>query len=422
MTRRILISGPPSAGAGSGPGTYSPTRLWISLVALSLLTCFLINAASGEGPSTDIAPAFQIDLRSIVKGPLLFEPWGSPEGRLGTPIRSLCFLDNERLAVTVVTQSAGGAELATRGEPNARSAFRLNAVIIEASSGKVLSTPAWPSNSRFAGIVAVNGKGLVMETGEQLALFSPDLVPVKTVTLPPLPANQLTGYWSPHTSWSGRRVLLFAGPAWTKIRWLWLDAENLEVLQSWDDVVTGPVSVSDSQIVREPFSQHVGDPPSALEVGVPGGDWKPIPSTLGARTPHFIGPDLLYFHRAQTINHPAPAEAFLIRTDGSQILRLETAHSGWGPGRSAVSRLGDRFVVLLTELKGSHPALDISGHTVVRGLLVYDRPFRVTSHTLVVRDSRVRDVSAALSPDGRHLALLGYPDPVLEIFAVPPSN
>ena len=392
------------------------------MAVVFLPTCLLINGRAVEAPRTNVAPACRIDLKSVVKEAFLFEPWGSPEGRSGPPVRSIWFLDNQRLAVTVVTQAGGKPELATRGGPNASSPFRLNAVLIDATSGKILDTPGWPSNSRFAGIIAANGKGFVTQRGEELTLLSFDLAPIKQVTLPPLPRNYLTGYWSPHTSWSGRHLLFFAGPAWVKIPWLWVDAESLQVLESWQDVVTGTVTASDDQVVSEPYSRRFGDPPSTLKAEVPGGNWKPIPLTLSASVPRFVGPDLLYFHRYIRGTAPPRAEAFLVRIDGSEIFRLETTHKGWVPGQASVSRVGNRFVILVGKTEGSHPALDIGGYSVLKGLLVYDPPFRAPASTLLVRDSKVRDPSAALSPDGRHLAVLGYPQPLLEIFDLPPTN
>jgi hypothetical protein len=87
-----------------------------------------------------------------------------------------------------------------------------------------------------------------------------------------------------------------------------------------------------------------------------------------------------------------------------------------------VSRVGNRFVILEGEMKGSHPALDIGGQSVLKGVLVYDPPFHVPSYTLTIRDSKVTNASAALSPDGRHLAVLGYREPLLEVFELPPAN
>ena len=353
----------------------------------------------------------------------MVESWTGTEGRFGTPIRSLSFLDSGRLAVTVVTRAQGNPELARRDEPSAASAFQLNALIIEAYSGRVLESPHWPSNSRFAGIIAVNGKGLLIERGQELTLLSPDLKPVKQLTLPPLPAGEFTSYWSFHASPSGRRVLFFAGPIWTRVRWLWVDAEELQVLSTWEDVLNGSVAVSDDQLILQPFMQHAGDPPTTLMVRVPGGEWHPLPSTLQASNPRFVAPDLLCFSRHFEISSVLPSGVFLMRTATGEASRLEPPHKGWGFGRAATSASGGRFVILLNETSGSHPALDIGGHLVLKGFEVFDPPFSVPTFTLEVKDSRIKNPDIpALSPDGRHIAVLAYPDPVLEVYDLPPAK
>ncbi len=390
-----------------------------------LLISFPISVYGGGHSGATVAPLYQIDLRSVVKGPFLFEPWGSPESRSGLPIRSLCFLDNQQIAVTVVTQAGGKPGLATRIEPNSSSPFRLYAILIGASSGRILASPDWPSNSRFAGIVAANDKGFVTESGRDLTLFSTDLTPGKRISLPSLPPNQYTAerYWNPRPSWSGRRVLFLGQVFWIKGPWLWLDAETLQVLDSWQETLTGAVAVSDDHIAMGTGARHFGDPPPFLKVGIPGADWRPIPSTLNAAAPQFVGPDVLYFHRYTSMNMPGPPRVFLMHSDGSEIFNLGPVRKGWGLGKAAVSRVGNRFVILEGETKGSVPMLDIGGHEVLRALLIYDPPFSSPSRSLVVRNSKSRNMDAvALSPDGRHLAICSYPEPVVEVFELPPAN
>jgi hypothetical protein len=395
---------------------------WISSAVVFLLTCSALNATD-KGPSTQIAPAYRIDLRSVIKANAVPQlgtretPW--------VPVVTLHFLDNERLAATVVARAEVATGLAARDKPDAASPFRLRCVLIQASTGKILAKPEWPSNSRAAGIVAANDSGFVTESGSELTLFSPDFAPIKQLAVPPCAATH--GHagedsWYPNASWSGEHVLLVSGPFWSKGCWLWVDAANLRVLASWQDDRTGPVAIADDQLVLKPFGRHFGDPPSPLKVAVPGRDWTSVPSTLDALAPQFVGPGILYFHRYIPGTVPPRTKAFLIRTDGSEISRLEATRDGWGPGQAAVSRAGNRFVILQAQVRGSHPALDIGGHSVLKGLLVYEVPFRAPSYTVKVQDSKVRNPSAALSPDGRHLAVLGSPEPLLEVFELPPAK
>lgn len=383
-----------------------------------LLTFFHISAFAEKPIQITVPPAYRVDLTSVIKQPFAFEPWGAPEGAAGTPIRSLEFLDNQRLAATVVTR-AEEPGLSARDKATGSAAFRLNAVVMEVSSGKLLATPVWPSNSRFAGIVAVNDNGFVTQTGRDLTLFSPDIKVVKAMTLPTLPPNQYTGerYWNPRPSWSGTRLLLLGQVFWLRGPWLWLDAENLRVIRSWDEVLTGSIGVSNEQLVMGTGGRRFGGPPPSLEIAIPGENWEPVPATLNASAPQFVAPQLLYFRRLPSTDRPANAGAFLMRTDTGQVSRLESPRKGWGLSKAAPSRKGNGFVILVEQLKGSHPSLDMSGHTELRAFQVYKSPFKELSCTLLVRDSQTRNPDhAVLSPDGRHLAVFSYPEPIIEVF------
>lgn len=391
MTQQARTSAPALTGPPSIRGISLSTSRWMCWAATLLITFCPTSGGAEAGPRAVVTPAYRIDLRSVVKGPFMMAPWSGPEGRYGTPIRSLIFLNDYRLAVTVVTQTTGKPELAARGAPSASSAFRLNAVIIDASSGKILDTPGWPSNSRYAFIVTANDRGFLTERGEELMLFDPDLRPIKRVGLPRLPGDQYghDRFWTARPDWSGKRVALLGWVTFTKGPWLWLDAERLEILESWDEIGTGSVAVSEDRMVMSTASRHLGDPPPILTIRAPGGEWHPLPSTANPSGEQFVGPNLLYFHRFPTISLPSPSGAFLMRTDGGEPSRLEPPRKGWGLGQAAASRTGKRFAILVGETKGRHPALDISGYLVLRGFEVFDPPFSAPSSILEVRDSRI---------------------------------
>jgi hypothetical protein len=395
---------------------------WIIWVATLLFTCFRIDAAAAEAPRSAISPAYRIDLKSVMNAEAV--PQVGTRETAWVPVVTLAFLSNGRLAATLVAPTREAPGLATRGGPDAASPFRLRGVVIEASTGKVLAAPEWPSNSRAAGIVAVNDRGFVTEIGTELTLFSPELAPIKRLALPPCAANGYVseGDWYPDSSWSGKHLLLVSGPVWSRACWLWVDAEALRLLAAWEEDRSGPVAVSDDRMVLNPSGRHFGDPPLPLEVAVPGGDWKPLPSTLSSSGQQFVGPDLLYFQRYAAISSPVRPGVFLMRTDTGEVSRLNRLRKGWGFGRAATTRTGKRFAILIGQTKGSHPALDVGGHSVLRGLLIYDAPFRAPSYTLGIRESKIRNGSAALSPDGRHLAVLGYPKLLLEVFDLPPLD
>jgi hypothetical protein len=298
-------------------------------------------------------------------------------------------------------------------------------VLFEAGTGKVLGTPTWPSDSRYAWIAAVNDRGFVIAAGRNLTLLSPRLEPVDRLTLPQPPTDQYghDRFWTPDKSWSGKRVLLLTAPVFSKGLWLWLDAEKLRMLDTWRDPVTGPVVASDDQLVTV-VGGRPSEPPPSLEISSPGGPWRPLPATINASSWQFVDRRLLYLQSDGTGDSRVPGGVFLMHTDTGELSRLEPLRKSWGFGQAAaVSRDGKRFVILVEQTKGAHPALDIGGHDVLRALLVFDPPFTKPSFTLEVRGSRIRDPEMpALSPDGRDLAVFAYPDPVLEVYELPPPK
>lgn len=357
------------------------------------MVSFHTSAPGGCRACHVISPSYRIDLSSVVRRPLVFEPVGpGGESRVGLPIRSLRFLDNRRLAAAVVTQATGVPNLLSRGAPSAASPFRLDAVLFDASSGKVLVAPSWSSNSRYNWIVAANSAGFVLQTGRELCLLSPGLKEAKRMTLPPPTPDKYAQErsWSAWPSWSARRILLTGGRVWERGPWIWLDAERLRVLRSWEAVLYMPLAVSDCALVMGTGGgRYFGGPPNCLQVATAGEGWRRIPSTVNPELVQFVSPSLLYVHCCRIRGLVESYSALLMRTNGTVILRFGDEHKGLGPGQAAVSRDGSRFVVLVEQTKGGFPALDIGGHSLLRGLLVYDPPVSIT----VVRTggSRFRD-------------------------------
>lgn len=421
MTQRVHMSDPALTGVHSVYGTCSFTGRWM-LSSVILITAFsLTNASAAKKPQRTVTAAYRIDLRSVQRS--------APLPQLGTretnwiPIVTMEFLNNQRLAATFVVQSGGKPGLARRDEKNANMPLRLRAVVIEASTGKLLANPEWPAYSRAAGIVAANDKGFVIDDGRDLTLLSADLRPLKQLPLPPLASHSGAlgrGEWAPSLVWSGRRVLLFGGQGRTT--WLWVDAENLQVLASRQDTKSGPLAASDNLIAMAEWqtSPSAPRPRYNLAIRTVLGEWKPVPISLNVGLIQFVGPDLLYLHVSGGFGMDDEG-VYLVHIGSGQSLRLT---SPWGPpGQAAVARSGKRFVVLLEQTKGFHPALDINGHNFLRGLLVFDPPFRTPSYNIVVRNSKLKDPDwVALSPDGCHLAVIGDSRLLLEVFDLPPPK
>lgn len=399
---------------------------WTLFTGILAITSFLISARGANQPRANVSPAYRIDLKKVVKGPFAFIPVGpGGESRVGLPIRSLRFLDNERLAATVVTQAPGVPALPTRGYPSIASRFRLHVVLLDAATGKILSTPTWPSNTRYAWIIAATRAGFVVETGNVFSLVSPGLKTLKQLKLPDPGADRYGHelWWVADPSWSEKYAVLLRPPFGSIGLWLWIDTENLKTLKSWHDNLSGPVTASDNQLVKMVFQQHAGSSPSHLEISAVGGSWKPLPTTINASSWQFVNQGLLYVQSDGTGDAKVQGGVFLMNTDTEELSRLEPPRKGWGLGQAAVSRSGKRFVILVEQTKGAHPALDIGGHGVLRELFVFDPPFKAPSFTLEVHGSKIRNPdNVALSPDGRHLAVFANPDPVFEVYELPPPK
>jgi hypothetical protein len=296
-------------------------------------------------------------------------------------------------------------------------------VLFEAETGKILDTPIWPSNTRYAWIVAATSTGFVTETGNEFALVSPNLKPLKRLTLPDPGADQYGHelWWDANPSWSQKRAVLAAG---IRSPCLWIDTERLKVLGSWRADLSGSITASDSQLVKMVFQRHADAPPSHLEIATIGGPWRRLPATINASSWQFVSQGLLYVQSDGTGNSRVPGGVFLMRTDTGELSRLKPPNKGWGFGQAAaVSRTGKRFVILVEQTNGAHPALDIGGHGVLREMFVFDPPFTTPSFTLEVHGSKIRNPdNVALSPDGRHLAVFGYPSPVFEVYELPPPK
>jgi hypothetical protein len=408
MIQRVLTSGVALTGRRSACRTFLFMLSGTFCTVVWALTCFRTSAETAQRPATELTPSYRIDLRSTLMSagvPQL----GTNEG-VWTSARTLHFPNDRQLIATLVLPAKKRPSLATRSEPGAGSSFRLSAAIIDASSGKVVATPEWPSDSRSAGVVAVNENGLVTLARNRLTLLASDLTVRKHLALP---APDSGPWWNYLTTQSGRHVLFVAGNVPKDRPWLWLDTDRLEVVKSWQDASTGSGAVSDDLIVLSPANHRL-----PLEAKVPGGDWRPVASVEAASL-QFVAPDLLYLNLIGRGEREAGGGVFLMRTDGGQVSRLVPPHKGWGLGPAAVSRTGKRFAIVVGQTKGSHPLLDIGGHSVLRALLVFDPPFKMPCYTLLARGSKVTNPSATLSPDGRHLAVLGYPDPILEVFELP---
>jgi hypothetical protein len=246
-------------------------------------------------------------------------------------------------------------------------------------------------------IVAHDGKFVLQASGE-LTLYGSDLKPLKKVKLPPLAEADWAAYPSP----SGRHVL-FVPPMHRLGAWLWLDTDTLQIVQSWEDLRTGDVSVADGKIARTTSASNV-------DVADIGKEWKTIAPGDRHLYVKFVAEDLLYV---------AASPNRLLRPGGQIVFASDepSVRCVWGIAYPSAD--GRRFVVPECAIKGAVPTLDIGGHPVLTGLYIHDGDSSAWSYALDVKGPAVKGLAlGALSPDGSHLAILSGDS--VELFALPP--
>ena len=396
--------------SGLFTGNFWEHALLISSAALFLLAHFLSSPrVSPVGtPSGAIAASWSADLRpEIGNAPLGLVVGRGHETRL-PPTTSLWFLDNNTIVATFVTHDERIA-LSNR-DSDTNLPLRLRAIFLDASNGRIMSTQAWPSDSRFAGIVAVNDGNFTTQRGVVLTLYSPDAKEVGRLTLPPI-QQDLWG-WVAHPSPTGKSIL-FATPNLTttgQTPWIWVDATTLRIVRSWKEVQSGWFGISDdaTAMLACTFPLYHCDPNLAIRSLTT--EWKTVaPIDRAQSSARFLNEDTIFLS-----GHPWKP----LRTDGSVILTENTPFEG---DMAIPSANGQRFVVPFFQSKGGFAALDIGAHGELKTFSVYDAPFHKRSYKLDVKAPRIRETAKlALSPDGSKLVIL-YQESVY-LFQLPPPQ
>jgi hypothetical protein len=387
-------------------------ELWTFSAALFLWAHFLSSASKPtvETATAAITAKWNTDLRVAVESTAL----GTEVGRGHAPQRSktsVWFLNNSSIVATFVTRR-GKPHLSVRDNSDESLPLRLSTVILDAGTGKITKTETWPTEFRFAGIVAVHDGKFVTQRGTALSLCSSDAKELKRLNLPPLQGDRWG--WYATASPTGKSILLATADSTTTSQtpWLWVDTDSLQVVHSWKETQNGRVAVSDTTIARIACGtrSHHCDP--HVEIRNLAADWKTI-APIEAQfqlSPQFVNEDMLFIS-----DHPWK----LLRTDGT-VLFVENSPS---EGSMVVpSAGGQRFIVPFFKLAGDFPALDIAGRGVLKKISIYDAPFQTRAYNLEVKGPKITRppaVDFALSPDGSLLAVLHGES--VYLFQLPPA-
>lgn len=412
--------------------------LSISLAATLFFTFFLISASAGarsggagQRANESVRPSWRVDLRPSV---------GSAPVRAIDDLRresvfkaasSLWFTDDNTIVATFVIRDAHDKpQLSSRASSDTRAGpLRLRAILLDAHTGKITATAAWPTNSRMSRIVAVHHGKMIALRGTELTLYSPDLVALKELKLPKTgPGIE----WQPHPSPTGNNILLSSN-TFGKSSLIWVDIDRFEVVGSWEDNLSGFLTMSDKYIAtstcwsgyqvgsvsyNDSGGQIVSPGPkcnSEINIRTLSSDWKTIAPGESHLYSQFVNQGMLFLGDKTS--------GKIIGVDGKLLFEQPKIRQSWGCWSTSLLPVpdGHRFVIPSCELRGAFPALDIGGHLVLKQIAVYDVGDKVRWHRIDVEGPRIKDqMEFALSPDGLQLAVLN--NETVEVFQLPPSS
>lgn len=390
----------------------------ICLAVRFAIAFFLIDPSNISGQLEGVLPEnrkplpllWRADLRGSIGGAPLGIVVGRGRETQGKPHSSLVFLDGGTIAVTFVTQERVSArpELTKRDDLSSDLPLRLQAILLDASDGRIKDITSWPSESRYASIVSTHDGMFVTERGDVLTLYSKDLTELKRLQLPPTKDIGWQGYSSP----TGRRLLFVpAGLATTSVAWIWVNADTLEVVRSWEGPRNGWVGIADNEIAMTTCVWDYSCQPSVV-IKKPEAVWQTVSSLSKRDKPHprFANENTLMLVGEQMR---------LVQTNGEVIFEKIGLGGGCGWGAAAQSQDERRLAVPSCKSKGKITALDIGGDEFIKKILVFDAPFQGLSYELDIDPLKAEgETLFAISPDGRRLAILNLE--TIRVFELPP--
>jgi hypothetical protein len=352
-------------------------------------------------------------------------PWHRDE-RIGMPrpLNPLCFIANDRIAVTFMTRSEAEV-LPRRDQVDEKLPYRLHALFIDTATGKVRATRDWPTASDRAGVTPGTAGKFVAVTPDRLALYSSDLHLLKAIDLF-LSCRAREGYWLISPSPNGRTMLIMNGAGNFQYNFRWFDIDDLRLLASWTESDRENVwKGTEDLVVRGGHFGSVyddemgGDFARGFLIRKLDAPWRFVSLKKPAfRSFGLVSPDvLLGLSYAREFGGPRQ-KMILVRTNGEVFFEQEFPEREEVSGR-ALSADGRRFAATFSKFKGGSAFLDIAARIVLKSVLVFDLKGCKWIYKVDAKEQRLKVVSAlALSPDGSLLALINQ-DGVLEAYRLP---
>jgi len=372
---------------------------------------------SAKASTQILSPEWTVKLAPYLNAELLGRVVGHGHETHAKPRTSLWFLDDDTVSTTFVTANPEKVEpkLSSRSVSNSNLPLRLRGIFLDTKSGKIRDTQIWPTESRFAGIVAAYDGNFVTQKGNEVTLFSSTFKEMQRLELPVVD----DGEWESHTSPTGRSILFIATNLKTRlpVRWIWIRSDDLSILRSWEEIQSGWVEISDKLIAMTSCVWFYDCLPNIQVKGL-ATDWRTVaPSDRHhARETKFVNDDLIFFEDAISDNvrlvHANTGKVVFTQN----VLGFATKHEVMGPAYSSAG--GQRFIVPIFEIKGPVNALDIGGRSVLKRIFLFDAPFHGLSYVINLKPTvSGGEMQFALSPDGLDVAILDGES--LQLFKLP---
>lgn len=394
----------------------------MAVLALFLATLFPSSSVTASEPPTatavrrgSVAPSWQVDLQPVIGNrPLGVVITTPPYEDEAYPKTSLVFLDNNTVAATFVTHENSKEDVLSRRNSETSPTLRLRVILLDAASGKIKATAAWPTTSRFASIVASHGGNFVAQTGRDLTLYSTRLKELKKLQLPPI--GKELEWWLPSSSPTGANIV-FVATDWrarSTVPWIWVYTDTLQIVRSWKEIQSGYIGISDDRIAMSTCVWPDNDNcDKSLQVRSLSTGWKEVaPISLDHDpTPLFMNDQTIFLYDDSLFE--------LIHSNGAAMIENPQLSQHCGESRPAPSSGGQRFVVPSCNANHASLAFDATGTEVLKKIIVYDRPFSAATYILNLKGPKLKDErKIALSPDGSKLAVLNKES--IELFQLPP--
>jgi hypothetical protein len=354
-------------------------------------------------------PAWTIDLRKVG-----FTGFAAKREQWGINLRPdpLSFSGDQVLIATFITRETT-TTLARRSQSTDLLPLRLHGVFLDATSGQVRTLREWSITRPRGGIISVVGGGFAVLTPSGVTLYSQDLEHLRDLKLSPAEQSDL---WDFHSSPSARSIVAeyHAPDAYFQ----WIDTSSLVPRPVSIPTVVFSISDDDVAIGHTPYLGSRGFLSEVL-VRTDDGPWRAIcrmPSGQAGScgNPQFLNNEVLALRM--------PHGFSVVTKDGGDPLLKESFRADeWLGDPLYPSAGGKRFAVTIWAQKGGSAFLDISYHSILKRVVVYDLVSRRAVYSLDAKTAKMTGVSGvALSPDGSLMGLLT--DGVVKVYQLPISG